>query len=113
MDPAAPFAGFPASGSTPYELLLPEAFLEADQFGTLSEVYRAATAFLSQTLAWQAAPSEPGKVARIAQLNSRLAQIPVLADALAGVLDGLGLYDQRYAVATSNWAHPKARRICS
>lgn len=96
VDPASPFAAFPAPGSTPYELLLPEAFLESDQFGTLSEVYRAAVAFLSQTLAWQAAPSEPGKVARIAQLNSRLAQIPVLADALAGVLDGLGLYDQRY-----------------
>lgn len=96
VDTTAPYGPFPSPGSAPYEVLIPESFLEADQFAVVAETYRAAVAFLVQTLAWQASPTDAGKVARIAQISARLAQLPVLADGLTGALEGLGLYDQRF-----------------
>ncbi len=96
VDGASPFAAFPFSGSTAYEVVRPESFLRSSQWGPLSQELRETWAFYLATVAWLGSISPSGIPARQLAVAARQSQIEAYLDAVRKVLVDGKLYEVRY-----------------
>jgi len=96
VDASAPYVVFPTSGSTPYEIIKPESFIDSKQFGFISQFLRETSLFYSQTLTWQSSVVTSGIAARQVQIVARQAQVINNINNLQKIVKDGGLYDTRY-----------------
>jgi hypothetical protein len=96
LDAVSPFVAFPSPGSTSYQVIQPESFLKASQWGVVSQFLRETAAFYALTLAWFASLSPSGVPARLTSLAARQAQLAAYLVAFQKVLVDGKLYDTRY-----------------
>lgn len=97
VDTDDPYAAFPSPGpGIPYEVIVPESFIESDQFGPVSRYLRETLAFYGSTLAWSSSLGPSGIPARVASIAERQSQISGYFDDFSAALVDEGLYDIRY-----------------
>jgi hypothetical protein len=96
IDAFAPYVAFPTSGSTPYEIIKPESFIDSKQFGFISQFLRETLSFYSQTLTWQSSIVTSNIAARQAQIITRQAQVISYVSGFQKIVKDGGLYDTRY-----------------
>lgn len=96
VDLVDPWTPFPSFSSTGYQVFKPESFLAPRQFGIISQVYREALTFYTQTQAWLFSISQAGVAARQAEISARRAQLTASTSALSSSLSNDRLYVVRY-----------------
>lgn len=96
VDASSPYVAFSTSGSTPYEIIKPESFIDPKQFGFVSQFLRETSLFYSQTLTWQSSVVTSGIAARQIQIIARQAQVINNISNLQKIVKDNGLYDTRY-----------------
>ena len=97
VDPTAPFSSFVSSTPSPYMLIQPFSFLTSNQFKVLADFLTSTQQFLSETLAWQSAPTATTLPIRQLQVASRQSKLTALIQSLQDSLAKSDkLYDQRY-----------------
>lgn len=96
LDTATPYSQIPFSGPASYQVIQPEPFVDANQWGVVAKVLREIISFFDSTLIWTSSISPSGVPARQLVLAARQPQVLSEIDDIVSVLVDGSLYDVRY-----------------